>query len=161
MAEEQNIQPNPAIKEHAEAGLAKEITKVRKPSKLLLVLMAMGPGIVTAMAGNDAGGISTYSTVGAKFGFLTLWIIPIMCLLLVVVQTTATRMGAVTGKGFAALIRERFGIRLTSLAMLALLIGMLRPRFPNSQASLLAWRCSACRAGYRSPSPQLLFGGLS
>ena len=97
MAEEQNIQPNPAIKEHAEAGLAKEITEVRKPSKLLLVLMAMGPGIVTAMAGNDAGGISTYSTVGAKFGFLTLWIIPIMCLLLVVVQTTATRMGAVTG----------------------------------------------------------------
>ncbi|MFR3891221.1 MAG: divalent metal cation transporter, partial [Eggerthellaceae bacterium] len=121
MAEEQNIQPNPSIKEHAEAGLAKEIAEVRKPSKLLLVLMAMGPGIVTAMAGNDAGGISTYSTVGAKFGFLTLWIIPIMCLLLVVVQTTATRMGAVTGKGFAALIRERFGIRLTSLAMLALL----------------------------------------
>ena len=129
MAEEQNIQPNPAIKEHAEAGLAKEITEVRKPSKLLLVLMAMGPGIVTAMAGNDAGGISTYSTVGAKFGFLTLWIIPIMCLLLVVVQTTATRMGAVTGKGFAALIRERFGIRLTSLAMLALLIGNVATTF--------------------------------
>ena len=129
MAEEQNIQPNPVIKEHAEAGLAKEITEVRKPSKLLLVLMAMGPGIVTAMAGNDAGGISTYSTVGAKFGFLTLWIIPIMCLLLVVVQTTATRMGAVTGKGFAALIRERFGIRLTSLAMLALLIGNVATTF--------------------------------
>ena len=129
MAEEQNIQPNPAIKEHAEAGLAKEITEVRKPSKLLLVLMAMGPGIVTAMAGNDAGGISTYSTVGAKFGFLTLWIIPIMCLLLIVVQTTATRMGAVTGKGFAALIRERFGIRLTSFAMLALLIGNVATTF--------------------------------
>ena len=95
----------------------------RKPSRLLLILAAMGPGIITAMAGNDAGGISTYSTAGASFGFATLWVIPIMCVLLIVVETTAGRMGAVTGKGFAALIRERFGIRLTALAMLALLIG--------------------------------------
>lgn len=102
---------------------------LKKRSKFLLILMAMGPGIVTAMAGNDAGGISTYSTVGAKFGYLTLWVIPVMCILLVVVQTTATRMGAVTGKGFAALIRERFGIRLTALAMLALLIGNVATTF--------------------------------
>ncbi len=95
----------------------------RRPSKLWLLLAAMGPGIITAMAGNDAGGISTYSTAGASFGFATLWVIPIMCVLLIVVETTAGRMGAVTGKGFAALIRERFGIRLTALAMLALLIG--------------------------------------
>ena len=94
-----------------------------------LVLAAMGPGIVTAMAGNDAGGIATYSTAGAKFGFSTLWIIPIMCVLLIVVQTTATRMGAATGKGFSALIRERFGIRLTALAMLALLIGNVATTF--------------------------------
>lgn len=94
-----------------------------KGTKAFLILAALGPGIVTAMAGNDAGGISTYSTVGAKFGYMTLWVIPVMCVLLIVVQTTATRMGAVTGKGFAALIRERFGIRLTALAMLALLIG--------------------------------------
>ncbi|RNL38594.1 Nramp family divalent metal transporter [Paraeggerthella hongkongensis] len=95
----------------------------KKPNKLWLLLAAMGPGIVTAMAGNDAGGISTYSTVGAKFGFATLWVIPVMCVLLIVVELTAARMGAVTGKGFAALIRERFGIRLTALAMLALLVG--------------------------------------
>lgn len=95
----------------------------RPKSKLWLLLSAMGPGIVTAMAGNDAGGISTYSTVGAKFGYATLWVIPIMCVLLIVVQMTAGRMGSVTGKGFAALIRERFGIRLTALAMLCLLIG--------------------------------------
>lgn len=95
----------------------------RRPSKLWLILAAMGPGIITAMAGNDAGGISTYSTAGASFGFATLWVIPIMCVLLIVVETTAGRMGAVTGKGFAALIRERFGIRLTALAMFALLIG--------------------------------------
>ena len=81
------------------------------------------------MAGNDAGGISTYSSAGAQFGYSTLWAIPIMCVLLVVAQSTASRMGAVTGKGFAALIRERFGIRLTALAMLALLIGNVATTF--------------------------------
>ena len=90
---------------------------------MLLVLAAMGPGIITAMAGNDAGGISTYSTAGANFGFATLWVIPLMCIMLALVELTAAKMGAVTGKGFAALIRERFGIRLTALAMAALLIG--------------------------------------
>lgn len=75
------------------------------------------------MAGNDAGGTQPYSTVGAQFGFATLWVILIMCVLLIVVEMTAAKMGAVTGKGFAALIRESFGIRLTALAMLALLIG--------------------------------------
>ena len=94
-----------------------------KKSRLLMVLAAMGPGIITAMAGNDAGGIATYSQVGALFGYKSLWAMPIMCILLIVVQLIASRMGAVTGKGFAALIRERFGIRLTALAMVALLIG--------------------------------------
>lgn len=101
----------------------------RGPNRLLLILAAMGPGIITAMAGNDAGGISTYSTAGANFGFATLWVIPIMCVLLIVVETTAGRMGAVTGKGFAALIRERFGIRLAAFAMLALLVGNVATTF--------------------------------
>lgn len=104
-------------------------TATKKPSRLMLVLAAMGPGIVTAMAGNDAGGISTYSTAGANFGFGTLWVIPIMCVLLAVVETTAGRMGAVTGKGFAALIRERFGIRIAAFAMLALLVGNVATTF--------------------------------
>ena len=67
--------------------------------------------------------IDTYSTAGAQFGYATLWTIPIMCILLIIAQGTASRMGAVTGKGFAALIRERFGIRWTAFAMLVLLIG--------------------------------------
>ena len=121
------------LAERAERGLKRtgdtavaesNAQKTAKPkSKLLVVLAAMGPGIVTAMAGNDAGGISTYSTIGAEFGFTSLWIIPVMCVLLSVVQMTAGRMGAATGKGFAALIRERFGIRPTALAMLVLLVG--------------------------------------
>ena len=106
-----------------------EQEKLTFKGKLLLVLAAMGPGIVTAMAGNDAGGISTYSTAGANFGFATLWVVPIMCVLLIIVETCAGRMGEVTGKGFAALIRERFGIRLTALAMLALLIGNVATTF--------------------------------
>ena len=114
-------------REQAE-GAASAQAKKPKP-KALLVLAAMGPGIVTAMAGNDAGGISTYSTAGANYGFATLWVIPLMCVLLAIVETTAGRMGAVTGKGFAALIRERFGIRLTAFAMLALLIGNVATTF--------------------------------
>lgn len=101
----------------------------KKPSKLWLALAALGPGVITAMAGNDAGGITTYSVVGAQFGYATLWVVPIMCVLLAVVQMTAARMGAVTGKGFAALIRERFGIRLVAFAMLALLIGNIATTF--------------------------------
>ncbi|WP_417143920.1 NRAMP family divalent metal transporter [Raoultibacter massiliensis] len=121
------VQNNESIAPAETTSEAKAADK--RPSKLWLLLAAMGPGIITAMAGNDAGGISTYSTVGAKFGFATLWVIPVMCVLLAVVQMTAARMGAVTGKGFAALIRERFGIRLTALAMLALLIGNVATTF--------------------------------
>ncbi|WP_165171083.1 NRAMP family divalent metal transporter [Adlercreutzia sp. ZJ242] len=113
----------------ANAGGAEQAPAEKSKSKLWLVLAAMGPGIITAMAGNDAGGISTYSTAGATFGFGTLWVIPIMCVLLIVVEITAGKMGAVTGKGFAALIRERFGIRLTALAMLALLVGNVATTF--------------------------------
>lgn len=109
---------------------AASTTPAPKPkSKLMLILAAMGPGIVTAMAGNDAGGIAAYSTLGAEFGFKGLWILPIMCVLLAVVQLTAGKMGAVTGKGFAANIREKFGIRPTALAMLALLIGNVATTF--------------------------------
>ncbi len=88
----------------------------------LAMLSSMGPGLLTALAGNDAGGIATYSSAGASYGFGMLWTVPLMCLLLIVVQETAARMGCATGKGFASLIRERFGIRITALAMLTLII---------------------------------------
>ena len=103
-------------------GLQQGQPAPRKKSRVLVVLAALGPGVVAAMAGNDAGGISTYSTIGAKFGYGTLWIIPIMMVMLAIVQEGASRMGAVTGKGFASLIREQFGVRLTALAMIAVLI---------------------------------------
>jgi Mn2+/Fe2+ NRAMP family transporter len=84
-------------------------------------LAVLGPGIIAASAGNDSGGISTYSAAGARFGYQMLWMIFVMTFSLVIVQEMAARMGAVTGKGFAALIRERFGVRLALFAMVCLL----------------------------------------
>ncbi|MCL2529677.1 MAG: Nramp family divalent metal transporter [Coriobacteriia bacterium] len=94
----------------------------KKKPLLLLALAAAGPGILAAMAGNDAGCISTFSVAGAKFGLKMLWAIPVAMLFLMVVQESAARLGAKTGKGFAALIRESYGIKLTALAMLALAV---------------------------------------
>jgi Mn2+/Fe2+ NRAMP family transporter len=88
----------------------------------IATLAVLGPGIIAASAGNDAGGVSTYSAAGARFGYSMLWMIFVMTASLVIVQEMAARMGAVTGKGFAALIRERFGVRLALFAMIALLI---------------------------------------
>lgn len=86
------------------------------------ILAAMGPGLLTALAGMDAGGIATFSSEGASFGFAMLWSIPLTCLLLIVTQETAARMACATGKGFSSLIREQFGIRITTLAMVATVI---------------------------------------
>jgi len=87
----------------------------------LAVLAVLGPGIIAASAGNDAGGIATYSQAGASYGYATLWMIFVMTASLYVVQEMAARMGIVTGKGLAALIRERFGVRPTLFAMACLL----------------------------------------
>jgi len=80
----------------------------------------MGPGIITANADNDAGGITTYSLAGAQFGYDLLWTLIPITLALVVVQEMGARMGAVTGKGLADLIRERFGIKVALFVMIIL-----------------------------------------
>lgn len=87
---------------------------------LLLLLAVLGPGFITASAGNDVGGITTYSQAGAQFGYRILWVLIPLALALIVVQEMATRMAAVTGKGLAALIRENFGVRVSFFAMGAL-----------------------------------------
>ncbi|MHB8780973.1 MAG: Nramp family divalent metal transporter [Candidatus Geothermincolia bacterium] len=88
----------------------------------LLFLTVLGPGLITAMVDNDAGGIATYSIAGARYGYGILWMLVFTAIALAVVQEMTVRMGMVTGKGLAALIRERFSLRLTALLMLALLI---------------------------------------
>ncbi len=102
--------------------MPEETTKTKKKPLILLILASAGPGIVAELAGNDAGGISTFSVAGSSYGLNVLWAVPVAMVFLMVVQECAARLGAKTGKGFASLIRESFGIRLTTLAMLALAI---------------------------------------
>ncbi|MGH9882218.1 MAG: Nramp family divalent metal transporter [Pyrinomonadaceae bacterium] len=90
--------------------------------RLLGFLAILGPGMITANAGNDAGGIATFASVGAELGYSLLWVLIPLTISLGLVQEMCARMGAVTGKGLADLIRERFGVRWTALVMLSLLI---------------------------------------
>jgi NRAMP (natural resistance-associated macrophage protein)-like metal ion transporter len=85
-------------------------------------LRVVGPGILAANAGNDAGGITTYSVTGAEFGYRLLWVMIPIAIGLWIVQEMCARMGAVTGKGLSDLIREQFGVRWTALVMFTLLI---------------------------------------
>jgi Mn2+/Fe2+ NRAMP family transporter len=95
---------------------------VARRKRLLAYIAILGPGMITANAGNDAGGIATFASVGADFGYSLLWILIPITISLGIVQEMCARMGAVTGKGLADLIRERFGVRWTALIMLALLV---------------------------------------
>jgi Mn2+/Fe2+ NRAMP family transporter len=99
------------------------LPRVRLPRRGALAYVAMmGPGLITASAGNDAGGIVTYAQAGAAYGYNFLWALVITAVSLIVVQEMCTRMGAVTGKGLSDLIREEFGIGWATLAMVGLLI---------------------------------------
>src|SRR5262245_56945112 len=85
----------------------------------------IGPGFITALVDNDAGGIRTYSQAGAKYGYLPLWTLLPITLLLIVTQEMCSRMGAVTGKGLSDLIREEFGLRTTFVLMAVLVLANL------------------------------------
>jgi NRAMP (natural resistance-associated macrophage protein)-like metal ion transporter len=90
--------------------------------RVLGYLAILGPGMIAASAGNDAGGIATFASVGAEQGYRLLWVLLPITISLGLVQEMCARMGAVTGKGLSDLIREQFGVRWTALVMLALLI---------------------------------------
>lgn len=91
-------------------------------SRILAYLAIIGPGVIAANAGNDAGGIATYAQTGADYGFRMLWTFIPLTIGLALVQEMCARMGVVTGKGLSDLIREQFGVRWTLIVMLALLI---------------------------------------
>jgi NRAMP (natural resistance-associated macrophage protein)-like metal ion transporter len=91
-------------------------------SRLFIALAVMGPGLIAAASDNDAGGITTWSVIGARYGYSLLWLLLLITPILAVTQEMGARMGAVTGKGLAALIREQFSLRMTAFAMLALLV---------------------------------------
>jgi NRAMP (natural resistance-associated macrophage protein)-like metal ion transporter len=95
-----------------------------------LFLAVIGPGIITASVDNDAGGITTYTLAGAHFGYSLLWTLIPITIALIVVQEMCARMGVVTGKGLADLIRENFGIRATIL----MILGLILANFGNTMA---------------------------
>jgi NRAMP (natural resistance-associated macrophage protein)-like metal ion transporter len=101
---------------------------IRRPTEApprrrwLLYLSVLGPGLIATSAGNDVGGIATYSAVGAKYGYDLLWMMVVITFAMIAVQEQCARMGVVTGKGLSDLIREQFGPRWTVVAMLCLLV---------------------------------------
>ncbi|MBI5906411.1 MAG: Nramp family divalent metal transporter, partial [Deltaproteobacteria bacterium] len=111
--------------------------RLRRPkiTKVLLFLSVLGPGIITASVDNDAGGIATYSMAGAHFGYALLWTLVPITIALVVVQEMVARMGVVTGKTLADLVREKFGVRPTFFLLLALVLANLG----NTVAEFAGW----------------------
>jgi len=85
-------------------------------------LIVLGPGLIATSAGNDAGGIATYSSAGAKYGYQLIWVMIVLTLCFSVVQEMCTRLGAATGRGLLDLIRERFGIGWTTFAIVIIVI---------------------------------------
>ena len=105
----------------------RRVGRVRRTGlrQLLLVLSVIGPGLITANVDNDATGITGYSLAGAQYGYGLLWAVVLVTISLMVVQEMVARMGVVTRKGLADLIREHFGVRITFWSMLLLLIANL------------------------------------
>ncbi|HEX3692937.1 MAG TPA: Nramp family divalent metal transporter [Solirubrobacteraceae bacterium] len=104
------------------ARLSPRRARLLGPFRVFAILALLGPGLIAANAGNDAGGIATYSSVGAKYGYQLLWVMVLITVSLALVQMLAARMGVVTGKGLAELIREEYGIRWSVLATSAVLV---------------------------------------
>ncbi len=113
------IEPIEARGDEADAHRPRGRRGRRGPLAFLAIL---GPGLIAANAGNDAGGIATYSSVGATFGYSLLFALVLITISLALAQEMAGRMGAVTGKGFAELVRENLGIRATAFVVLTLVI---------------------------------------
>lgn len=99
----------------------REMIKTRW-AKFSYILAIVGPGLITVNAGNDAGGISTFAAVGAKYGYSMLWGLLILTFALAIIQEMNARMAVVSGKGLSDLIREKFGVKWTFFAMIILLV---------------------------------------
>jgi Mn2+/Fe2+ NRAMP family transporter len=103
----------------------RKVKKINFFKRIGLFLAVVGPGLITASADNDAPGIATYSMAGSRYGYNFLWLLIVVTFGEVIVQETAARLGAITGKGTADLIREQFGVKVTFFAMLCLLVANL------------------------------------
>src|SRR5258708_27061590 len=95
-------------------GLSRVRRTVARRPRVLLYFAVIGPGVITACAGNDAGGIATFASVGADYGYKLIWLLIPLSLSLGIVQEMSARMGAVTAKALSDLVREQFGVRWTA-----------------------------------------------
>jgi NRAMP (natural resistance-associated macrophage protein)-like metal ion transporter len=115
--------------------------------RVLAIFSIIGPGIIAANADNDAGGITTYSVVGAQFGFKMLWVLFLLTFALAITQEMGARIGLVTRQGLGGVIRENFGVKLTVLAMLAMLVanlGTTTAEFAGVAAAFSLFGVSKC-----------------
>lgn len=115
-------QIKPTVPTRAAGPVEKTKRRSRLLRRLLFYLGIFGPGLIAANAGNDPGGIATYSSMGSQFGYSMLWVMVVLTVGMGLVQEMCTRMGAVTGKGLSDLIRENFPLRLTVFIMLIFLL---------------------------------------
>lgn len=107
-------------------SVSRPISTGTRPSiwrSIVMFLSIVGPGIITANADNDVGGILTYSQAGAQFGYSLLWLLVPITLVLIIVQEMCARMGAITGKGLADLVRENFRVKVTFWVLLLFVLG--------------------------------------
>lgn len=119
--------------------------KIKSKHNLLFILSILGPGLITVNAGNDAGGIATYATIGASYGYKMLWGLLLITFSLAVIQEMNARMAVVTGKGLSDLIRENYGVKWSLFAMSVLFIansGVCVGDFAGIAASLELFKVS-------------------
>ena len=100
-------------------------TAPKRRRRWMVWLAVLGPGLIAANAGNDAGGIATYASAGSEFGYRTLFVMLLVTIALVIVQEMSARLGAHTGEGLMSLIREQFPLRASAFAIVCLLVANL------------------------------------
>jgi NRAMP (natural resistance-associated macrophage protein)-like metal ion transporter len=131
--------PYPETPGAAKSGPPRKRWPTRLRRKLLTAALFLGPGLIAANAGNDAGGIATYASAGAQFGYQTLFLMLLVTVALVIVQEMCARLGAHTGDGLGSLIREQFSLRVTAFALVAFLVanlGLVVSEFAGIAAAL-------------------------
>ena len=131
--------------------------RLGRRARFAAILAVLGPGIVSGFADNDAGGITTYSLAGAKFGYDLLWVLLVTQIALFVTQEIGARIGLATGQGLTGLIRERFGVRWAAFAALTMIVanlGSTVSEFAGHQRGPVAVRrAGAASAPLSRPSP--------
>src|SRR3981081_4699924 len=120
------LKRKPRVRLRRAQGLAASLRwLVRSRLPRLAFLTALGPGLISGFADNDAGGITTYSVVGAQFGYDLMWVVLASMLALAITQEVGARLGLATGQGFGGLIRQQYGVPRAALAIGVMLLANL------------------------------------